>query len=86
MPAIADVLGVPISFFFDDLQLDGASSEERGSRELEQRETIDLIRLYYAIPAERVRLQFLELVKAVAERTPLPEAPARSRSRKRARR
>jgi hypothetical protein len=84
LPAIADVLGVPISFFFDDLQLDGASPEER--ERLEQRETIDLIRLYYAIPAERVRLQFLELVKAVAERTPLPEAPACSRSRKRARR
>jgi hypothetical protein len=53
---------------------------------LEQPETIELVRLYYAIRDQRVRQQFLELVKAVAERTPALEAPARHRGGRRARR
>jgi transcriptional regulator with XRE-family HTH domain len=66
---VADFLGVPISFFFGDLHLDDESGtpEERALRQrLERPETIELIRLYYAIPDERVRRQFLEMVKAVA--------------------
>jgi transcriptional regulator with XRE-family HTH domain len=69
LSAMAGILGVPISFFFGDLQLDDNSGtpEERQSRErMERPETIELIRLYYAIPDQRVRQQFLEMVKAVA--------------------
>jgi transcriptional regulator with XRE-family HTH domain len=69
LSAMSDILGVPIAFFFDDLQLDDTSGtpEERESRgRLERPETIELIRLYYAIPDQRVRQQFLEMVKAVA--------------------
>jgi transcriptional regulator with XRE-family HTH domain len=71
LSAMSDILGVPISFFFGDLQLDDTSAtpEERASRErMERPETIELIRLYYAIPDQRVREQFLEMVKVVAAR------------------
>jgi transcriptional regulator with XRE-family HTH domain len=69
LSAMADILGVPISFFFGDLSLEDNSRtpEERESRErMERPETIELIRLYYAIADQRVRQQFLDLVKAVA--------------------
>jgi hypothetical protein len=33
---------------------------------LERPETIELVRLYYAIPDPRMRKQFLEMVKAAA--------------------
>jgi transcriptional regulator with XRE-family HTH domain len=68
LSAMSDILGVPISFFFGDLQLNTSGTpEERESRErIERPETIELIRLYYAIPDQRVRQQFLEMVKAVA--------------------
>jgi transcriptional regulator with XRE-family HTH domain len=72
LSATADILGVPISFFFDGLT--PGTPEETASRErLEQPETIEFIRLYYAIPDQHVRQQFLDLVKAVAARTPVAE-------------
>jgi transcriptional regulator with XRE-family HTH domain len=67
----AGVLGVPISFFFDGFE--PGTSEETALRErLEQPETIDLVRFYYAIPDQRVRQQFLEMVKVVAARKQAP--------------
>jgi transcriptional regulator with XRE-family HTH domain len=67
--AMADILGAPISFFFDGLT--PGTPEENALRErLEEPEAIELVRLYYAIPDQRIRQQFLELVKTVAERTP----------------
>jgi transcriptional regulator with XRE-family HTH domain len=83
LSATADILGVPISFFFRGLT--AGTPEETALRErLERPETIELVRLYYAIPDQRVRQQFLEMVKVVAartpppaERVPLPEAPMR---------
>jgi hypothetical protein len=90
LSATADVLGVPISFFFRGLT--PGTPEETALRErLEQPETIELVRLYYAIPDAKVREQFLEMVKAVAARepeadVPLPEAPMRHRGGRRARR
>ncbi len=67
---IADILGVPISYFFSDLEPDGAepSLGELAARERLQRpETIELIRSYYAIADQRIRHQFLDMVKAVAQ-------------------
>ncbi len=67
---IAEILGVPISYFFSDLEPDGAESSprDREARERLQRpETIDLIRAYYAIADQAVRDQFLDMVKAVAQ-------------------
>jgi transcriptional regulator with XRE-family HTH domain len=72
LSAMADILGVPISFFFSDLPLEeGAQTrEQQESRErMERPETIELVRLYYAIPDLSVRQQFFEMVKAVAEAT-----------------
>jgi transcriptional regulator with XRE-family HTH domain len=69
LSAMADILDVPISFFFSDLQSDDTHSTraEREWRErMERPETIELIRLYYAIRDPQVRHQFLELVKSVA--------------------
>ena len=70
LSVMADILGVPISFFFADLQLDRetpTTPAEQASRDrMERPETIELIRLYYAISDENVRLQFLSLIKAVA--------------------
>lgn len=69
LAAIAEILGAPISFFFADLGDTSRTPEERETRErLERPETIELVRLYYAIPDQRVRRQFLEMVKAVASR------------------
>ena len=72
LSAMADILGVPISYFFGDLQLGDSpqTPEEQVARErMERTETIELIRLYYAIPDVQVRQQFLELVKSVAAAT-----------------
>jgi transcriptional regulator with XRE-family HTH domain len=68
LSATADILGVPISFFFGDLAVaENLTAEEREARaRMERPETIELIRLYYAIPDERVREQFLQMVKATA--------------------
>jgi transcriptional regulator with XRE-family HTH domain len=69
LAATAEILKVPISFFFGDLQTDDAepTAAQREWREyLDRPETIELIRLYYAIPDPRVRQQFLEMVKAIA--------------------
>jgi transcriptional regulator with XRE-family HTH domain len=66
---VADILGVPIAYFFSDLDLDGdASAGEVEARERLQRpEAIEPIRSYYAISDARIRRQFLDMVKAVAQ-------------------
>jgi transcriptional regulator with XRE-family HTH domain len=70
LSAMADILGVPISYFFGDLRPDDAeiSAEDRQWREhLQRPETIEFIRLYYAISDGKIRRQFLEMAKTVAE-------------------
>jgi transcriptional regulator with XRE-family HTH domain len=72
LSAMADILGVAISFFFSDMPLEESAQtpEQQESRErMERPETIELVRLYYAIPDLHVRQQFFEMVKAVAEST-----------------
>jgi transcriptional regulator with XRE-family HTH domain len=74
---IAEILGVPISHFFNDIEADGASptAEDREARERMQRpETIELVRAYYAIADQRMRQQFLEMVKAAAQLHELPKS------------
>jgi hypothetical protein len=66
---MAEMLAVPISYFFGDLRSDDAelSPEDRQWREyLQHPETIEFIRLYYAIPDPKVRRDFLEMAKTVA--------------------
>jgi transcriptional regulator with XRE-family HTH domain len=70
---VAEVLGVPVSYFFNDLDLAGetATPDEQEIREMMQRpEAIELIRWYYAIADSGVRDQFLEMVKTVAQSQP----------------
>ena len=69
LSAVADVLGVSISYFFDDMPAaDAEMSAEEGTRRdrMERPETIELIRLYYAIPDPTIRRRFLDMVKAIA--------------------
>jgi transcriptional regulator with XRE-family HTH domain len=70
LSAMAEILGVPISYFFGDLRADDAeiSPEDQRWRDYLQRpETIEFIRLYYAIPDLRARQQFLEMTKTLAD-------------------
>ncbi len=67
---MAEALGVPVAYFFRDLDLVGNSgtTAEQELREMMQRpEAIELIRWYYAITDSDVREQFLEMVKTVAQ-------------------
>jgi transcriptional regulator with XRE-family HTH domain len=67
---VAEILGVPISYFFSELDPAGAAvtAHELETRELIQRpEAIELIRWYYAIADQQLRHQFLDMVKAVAQ-------------------
>jgi transcriptional regulator with XRE-family HTH domain len=69
LSAMADILDVPISFFFSDLQpVEGGSTPEQQQwrERMERPETIELIRLYYEIRDPQVRQQFLELAKSIA--------------------
>lgn len=69
LSALAEILGVPVSYFFAEMVApdDDTAPEQRRFRELRDRpETIELIRLFYAVPDERVRRGFLAMVKAIA--------------------
>ena len=73
---LADVLEVKPGYFFAGLQALEAelSAEDKQRRELMQRpETLELVRLYYRIADQRVRSQFLEMVKTVAQSSRSPE-------------
>jgi transcriptional regulator with XRE-family HTH domain len=67
---IAEVLGVPIAYFFSDLDSGGDAptvGELEARERLQRPETIELIRAYYAIADSGSRHQFLDMVKAVAQ-------------------
>jgi transcriptional regulator with XRE-family HTH domain len=73
LAAIADALGVPITYFIDDVRAP-APSQRIPSDLMERPETLQLMRLYYAIRDETVRRQVLAIVEAVAEASaPLTE-------------
>ncbi len=70
LSAMAEILTVPIAYFFGDLRSDDTeiSPEDQRWRDYLQRpETIEFIRLYYAIPDEKIRRQFLEMAKTLAQ-------------------
>jgi hypothetical protein len=57
--------------------IDDATPAEQVSRErMERPETIELIRLYYAIPDEMCAGSFLQVLKAVAARSEAKPKPA----------
>jgi len=71
---LAEALGVPVSYFFDEAALvagDGTSepSERATSCEMHKsisRETLELLRAYYGISDPELRHRFFELAKAIA--------------------
>jgi transcriptional regulator with XRE-family HTH domain len=70
---LSQVLGVPVSFFFDDMpasgptleEEDGSVSETEEFESMAKRETLELVRAYYRIEDIAVRRRAFELVKAL---------------------
>ena len=73
------ILGVPISYFFDDMSSELMAYAAQGSTKgkpipasapdahiLDQRETLDLVRVFYAIEDGLVRQRFMELMREAA--------------------
>ena len=74
LAAMAEALGVPISYFFDDLRAQ-LPSQHIPSDLRERPEMLQLMRLYYAIPDDAVRHQALAIVQAIAEASAPPPEP-----------
>ena len=67
---LADVLDVPVSFFFDDMpdvapRASGPSDPE--APPMGRRETLELVKCYYRIRDPRVRRGVFDLVKATVD-------------------
>ncbi|NUH65981.1 helix-turn-helix transcriptional regulator [Sulfitobacter sp. S0837] len=66
---IADALGVPVSFFFEGLKEDGseaASAEGLPTDLMGDKEAMELVRSYYAIP-ENQRRRLFELARVLSD-------------------
>lgn len=67
LAAMAQVLDVPIPYFFANLGDGSETTADSASQErMERAETIDLLRFYYGISDETIRQRFRELLKAIA--------------------
>lgn len=69
--AISKVLGAPIAFFFDGYNAEGLIgqvAEDKAQVEdyLNSKETVDLLRAYYAIEDKAVRRKVFEMLKSLA--------------------
>jgi len=71
---IAQVLSVPIAFFYDDVDPVRAPAVPEGFAEapeegdpLQQTETVELIAAYYEIADTKIRRRLFELAKALAD-------------------
>jgi len=73
------ILGVPISYFFDEMTAELKSYADKGSKKgkplpatapdaeiLDRRETLELVRTFYQIDDTMVRQRFLELMRESA--------------------
>lgn len=63
---IAEVLDVPVSFFFDDMPEGQRLSAAQPDDTMTRQESVELIRHYYALP-EAVRRQVSALLRAMAQ-------------------
>lgn len=66
---IAHVLNVPVSFFFEGLETNGAETTAAGdvpSDVLTDKEALELLRSYYAIP-ENQRRRLFDLARVLSE-------------------
>jgi transcriptional regulator with XRE-family HTH domain len=68
---IAAVLNMPIAYFFPE------EGEGQGSDQHDHPESIELVRLFYAIADSRIRQQLLDMVRVSASRD---DAPRRRRT------
>ena len=71
---LSQILGVPVSFFFDEMAAETSKKAEgmaEGNKQvfevdkLSRRETLELVRAYYKISDPVVRKKMFEMVKAV---------------------
>ncbi|MFX4220041.1 MAG: helix-turn-helix domain-containing protein [Thalassobaculum sp.] len=69
---LAKALGVPVSYFFDDMPEGGSPEPSAGPAgqaqedPMRRRETIELVRAYYSIPDETARRRLYELMRSIA--------------------
>ena len=63
---IADALGVGITFFFEGLDTAGAVARSAGSDILGDKEAMELVRSYYAIP-EAQRRRLFDLARVLSD-------------------
>lgn len=63
---IARTLGVPIGFFFEGISADGVEPESFEADILANKEAMDLVRAYYAIP-EAQRKRLFDLARSLSE-------------------
>jgi transcriptional regulator with XRE-family HTH domain len=70
---LSQVLGVPVTFFFEDLPPGdttvASAGEQNATQEfgsMARRETLELVRAYYRIQDDPVRRRAFELIKALA--------------------
>ena len=64
---LTQILDVPVSFFFDDVDEDQAGPTSSDSDPLDKRETLEFVRSYYRITDPKARHSLFELVKALAK-------------------
>ena len=80
---LAEVLGVSVSFFFDDMRLEidakgddwstePLSGETEEFASMARRETLELVRAYYRINEPTLRRRALELIKALGSELLVP--------------
>ena len=76
LQAIANILGVPVAFFFEDLSFNEAAPEQAsedtesaaiGDNFLSSTEGLQLNRAFMKITDEKVRRVIIEMVKGIAE-------------------
>lgn len=67
---MAEILGVPVSYFFEGLAGRPSDPQPSDAEAMSRRETLELIRAYYAIKDKDVRRRVLELTKSLA--APIP--------------
>ncbi|MDX5361458.1 MAG: helix-turn-helix domain-containing protein [Alphaproteobacteria bacterium] len=64
---LAQALEVPVSFFFEGLDMDSADDGEAADKDvLKDKETMELLRAYYTIP-EGQRRKLFDLAKAIGD-------------------
>ncbi len=70
---IAEALGVSVADFFEDTERDGTACHDPAlpaagrSKTVLRRETLELVRAYYSIPAGPLRAQFFTMVETAAD-------------------